>query len=318
MPVASPFMIGLVFSALTLLTWGMLPVVLKLAVDFSDPITLTWLRFLAAFAIVLIWQGIRGKLSIFRTLSAGDWIRLTGAGIFLMVNYVTFTWSMDFLHPGEAQLNFQTAPFFLAIGGLLFLSERVYKRQWLCFAGLALGMLLFFHPMITQQSQSSSSIAGIIIIQVSAAAWSLYAILQKALFKKLSPTNILLAIYALAAVILLPFAEISSLNQYHLNDAIIVAVCCINTLLAYVFFAQAMKYWQTVQVSATIALTPVANFLITELCVSLGWWPELIKSANLDLVSLTGLMIVVAFAILVQILTNNIQKQQLCQSPVKA
>lgn len=303
------FLYGLFFSVITIVFWGMLAIALKLSSGFADPVTLTWLRFLVAGLLLGLWQWKRGKLSEFRSLTRRDYGRLIAAGSFLIVNYTCFAWSLQYLLPGSAQLSFQFAPLFLALGGLFFLKEKVSLLQWLCFLTLGIGMLTFFHPVFGSQ-QADTIWIGFAIIQVSAMAWSIYALLQKSLFSRLSPSNILLAIYIYAAIVMLPFTSPSQFSGISLSDWLVTGFCCLNTLIAYGAFAQALRYWQTVQVSAAIALTPVTAFLLTELCVLLGWWPSLITSSHADGLSLLGMFIVVASAISVQFLSVSIARRK--------
>jgi drug/metabolite transporter (DMT)-like permease len=309
MPTAKQtFLYGLFFSSITVLFWGMLPIALKLSGDFSDPITLTWLRFSVAGIILGLWQWQRGKLGEFKNLRKQDWLRLAAAGTFLIVNYTTFAWSLDFLLPGSAQLSFQIAPLFLALGGLFFLKDTIHWQQWMCFVGIGLGMLVFFHPILGQGNQGSIWV-GFAIVQCSAAAWSMYALLQKSLFQRLAPSNILLAIYVYALIVMLPFASPSTLLSMSSDDVWIAAFCCLNTLIAYGAFAQAMRYWQTVQVSASVALTPVTAFILTESCVALGWWTGIISSSHADFLSLFGMLIVIVSAINVQLISARVQRK---------
>lgn len=307
--VRQTFLYGLLFSSVTVLFWGMLPIALKLSGSFSDPITLTWLRFSVAGVVLGLWQWQAGKLNEFTALSRRDWLRLLAAGTFLIVNYTTFAWSLNFLLPGSAQLSFQVAPLFLALGGLLFLKETLHWQQGLCFIGIGAGMLVFFHPIFEQKSSQGSIWLGFAIVQLSAAAWSMYALLQKSLFKRLSPTNILLAIYVYALIVMLPFSSPSELLNMSSDEVWIAAFCCLNTLIAYGAFAQAMRYWQTVQVSASVALTPVMAFILTEFCVALGWWSDAISSSHADTLSLFGMFIVVASAINVQLISARVQRK---------
>jgi drug/metabolite transporter (DMT)-like permease len=255
-----------------------------------------------------LWQWQRGKLGEFKSLSKNDWLRLFAAGTFLIINYTSFAWSLNFLLPGSAQLSFQIAPLFLALGGLFFLKENINWQQWLCFVGIGLGMLVFFHPIFGQGGQGSIWV-GFAIVQMSAAAWSMYALLQKSLFKHLAPSNILLAIYIYALIVMLPFSSPSELLKMSSDDAWIAAFCCLNTLIAYGAFAQAMRYWQTVQVSASVALTPVMAFILTELCVAFGWWTSSISSSHADLLSLFGMLIVIVSAINVQLISARVQRK---------
>lgn len=314
MPISSrqAFLYGLFFCTVCVLFWSALPIVLKLSGGFSDPATLTWLRFSVAGIILLAWQGWRGKLYEFTKLTKKQWLTLAAAGSLLIINYSFFAWSLDFLHPGVAQLSFQVAPLFLALGGMIFFKEKIRWPQWLCFAVLGLGMVIFFHPVLSGQISGDPSILalGFLIVQTSACAWCFYALLQKSLFKVLSSTNILLGIYMYALVVMLPFTSPSDLLEMNSDQALVAAFCCFNTLIAYGAFAQALNYWQTVQVSASIALTPVIAFIATEACVALGLWQGVIISSHADSLSLFGMALVVGAAISVQFITAALNKRQ--------
>lgn len=306
------FLYGLFFSSVCVLFWSMLPIALKLSGDFSDPVTLTWFRFTGAGLVLLVWQGLRGKLIEFRSLSSRNWLTLCAAGTFLIVNYSCFAWSLDYLHPGVAQLSFQVAPFFLALGGWLFFKEWIHWQQWACFAVLGTGMMLFFHPVLGGSSQTQplqSTLIGFAIVQTGVVSWSVYALLQKSLFSKLSPTNILLGIYLFALVSMLPFIRPSDLLAMDLSDTLVAVFCSLNTLIAYGSFAQAMKYWQTVQVSVCVALTPVIAFILTEACVALGLWGTVITSVQADTLSLIGMTLVVLAAIVVQLIAASLSRR---------
>ncbi|SEQ25148.1 EamA-like transporter family protein [Amphritea atlantica] len=303
------FLYGLFFCCVTLMFWGMLPIALKLSTGFIDPVTFTWLRFTFAGVVMVIWQAKRSKLSEFRNLSATNFIRLMVAGTMLIVNYTFMVWGLSYLHPGAAQLSFQLAPLFLTLGGWWFLKERVFWQHWACFALMATGMLLFFHPAI----ESSTGLTGIgfLIIQVSALGWTAYALLQKSLFRVLSPSNILLSIYLYALVVMLPFSHPASLLELDTQDRWVTLFCCVNTLVAYGSFAQAMRYWQTVQVSACIAMAPVVTFILTELCVSLTLFNGVIFSADADRLSLLGMALVIIAAITVQLISPVLEKRRI-------
>lgn len=301
----SDFQIGLFFISTAVLFWGMLPIALKLSTSFTDAISLTWMRFMFALVFSLIVQASFGRLNQFKNLVWRDWLILTIASVLLVVNYVTFVWGLDYLSPGVAQLNFQTAPFYLAIGGLVFFREKISLIQSFMFASLALGMLIFFHPQLTVTTFDQSIIWGIMLVQLSSFAWCLYALIQKSLHHKLTPANILLFIFGIGVILLYPNSNLQNTQTFDLQAWLIILFCSINTIVAYGCFAQSMKYWPTVQVSAMIALTPIASFACTLLCVYMDWWPKIIVSDPLDSLSVTGIVIVVLSAAGVQLMSKK-------------
>ena len=295
--------LGLIFISVAVLFWGMLPIALKLSGAFIDPVTLTWFRFLVALLVSILIQWSAGSLKQFAALDAKVWLRLVLAGMFLMLNYVSFVYSLDYLAPGAAQLNFQTSPFFLAFGGVLFFKERLNAVQLSCFATLALGMLMFFHPNLNYSATNNHQIwIGVMIIQFSALSWTSYALLQKSLLNRLSPANVLLVIYALGIFVMAPFSDFSQFADMDSFEWQIALFCAANTLIAYGCFGQSMKYWPTAQVSAMLALTPVFSFSATAIVVAMGWWPEVFHADELDSLSLLGIGVIIVSVMVVQLL----------------
>lgn len=295
--------LGLIFISVAIVFWGMLPIALKLSGAFIDPVTLTWFRFLVALVVSILIQWSAGSLKQFAALDAKVWLRLVLAGIFLMLNYVSFVYSLDYLAPGAAQLNFQTSPFFLAFGGVLFFKERLNAVQLSCFATLALGMLMFFHPYLDLSGANNHQVwIGVMIIQFSALSWTSYALLQKSLLNRLSPANVLLVIYGLGIFVMAPFSDFSQFASMDSFEWQIALFCAANTLIAYGCFGQSMKYWPTAQVSAMLALTPVFSFSATALVVSIGWWPEVFHADELDGLSLLGIGVIIVSVMVVQLL----------------
>lgn len=295
--------LGLLFISVAIVFWGMLPIALKLSGAFIDPVTLTWFRFLVALVVSIVIQWSAGSLKQFAALDAKVWLRLVLAGVFLMLNYVSFVYSLDYLAPGAAQLNFQTSPFFLAFGGVLFFKERLNAVQLSCFATLALGMLMFFHPYLDLSGANNHQVwIGVMIIQFSALSWTSYALLQKSLLNRLSPANVLLVIYGLGIFVMAPFSDFSQFASMDSFEWQIALFCAANTLIAYGCFGQSMKYWPTAQVSAMLALTPVFSFSATALVVSIGWWPDVFHADELDGLSLLGIGVIIVSVMVVQLL----------------
>ncbi len=298
---ASDFKLGLIFISTAVLFWGLLPIALKLSADFIDPITLTWFRFLVALVISFGFQCYSGSIRQFAQLDRVSILKLVLAALFLMLNYISFVYCLEYLSPGASQLNFQTAPFFLAFGGALFFNEKLSPFKLSCFASLALGILLFFHPNLTSNGQDSSVWLGVLIVQFSALSWTCYALLQKSMISRLSPANILMFIYGVGICLMAPLSDFSALGQLDINQWWIVLFCALNTLVAYGCFGQSMKYWPTAEVSAMIALTPVLSFSLTALVVKWQFWPGVFSADNLDLLSISGIVLIIASVMVLQL-----------------
>ncbi|WP_025821357.1 DMT family transporter [Shewanella marina] len=295
--------LGLFFISVAVIFWGILPIALKLSGGFIDAITLTWFRFAVALVVSFFIQLAFGQLHQFKQLTRQAWLKLGLAGVVLISNYVSFVIALKYLAPGTAQLNFQTAPFFLAFGGMLFFKEKLSAFQLTCFATLALGMLLFFHPYLHFSREGGSSILiGVMIIQFSAMSWASYALLQKSLLTQLSPNNVLLFIYAFGIVAMAPFSHFEHFTHMNSGDWSIAIFCAINTLVAYGCFGQAMRYWPTAQVSAMVPLTPLFSFALTAWVSSMGWWSDIIHHNSIDALSMFGIALIISSVMLMQLL----------------
>ena len=313
------FRLGLFFVSTAVIFWSIAPIALKLSASFIDPVTLTWFRFLIAMIVSFFIQYYSGKLSEFKKLNKADWSKLVLAALFSIGNYISFVYCLDYLTPGQAQLNFQTAPFFMAIGGVLFFKEKVNAVQIMCFSTLALGMMLFFHPYIDFSQTSNNDIwLGVLIVQFSALTLSSYALVQKSLVQRLSSNNILLFVYGFGTLAMVPFSQWQSFTHMQSNDWIIALFCAAITLVAFGCFAQSMKYWPTSQVGPMVALTPILSITSTAIVASLGWWPEIIKADELDLLTILGMILVVISVFGIQLLPVLLEKRRSKYNVIKS
>ncbi|PST93502.1 EamA/RhaT family transporter [Photobacterium sp. NCIMB 13483] len=303
--------LGLLYSSITLLFWGILPIALKLSEKFIDATSLSWFRFFIAFIVIFILQLTSNSLQQFRKITLKEIIKLLFAGIFLTLNYVTFVLTLKYLSPGEAQLNFQVAPFFLAFGSLLFFKERLTAIQLSCLFTLAVGIILFFHPNLSGHINTGSKVLiGVGIIEFSALSWACYTLLQKSLMAKLSTSNVLLCVFGVGMVLLTPLTDFTRLSTLSGFDWSIALFCALNTLIAYSALAKALVFWPAAQVSAVVAVAPVISFMSSAFVVTMGWWPNIIKAHSLSSLSILGIIVIVGSVATMQLLPHLLKKSK--------
>ncbi|MEC6822758.1 DMT family transporter [Photobacterium piscicola] len=303
--------LGLLYSSITLLFWGILPIALKLSEKFIDATSLSWFRFFIAFIVIFILQLTSNSLQQFRKITLKEVIKLLFAGVFLTLNYVTFVLTLKYLSPGEAQLNFQVAPFFLAFGSLLFFKERLTSIQLSCLFTLAVGIILFFHPNISGHINTNSKVLiGVGIIEFSAMSWACYTLLQKSLMAKLSTSNVLLCVFGVGMVLLTPLTDFTRLSTLTGFDWAIALFCALNTLIAYSALAKALVFWPAAQVSAVVAVAPVISFMSSAFVVTMGWWPNIIKAHSLSSLSILGIIVIVGSVATMQLLPHLLKKSK--------
>ncbi|KFZ36805.1 hypothetical protein HR45_14405 [Shewanella mangrovi] len=303
---------GLLFIAAAVIFWGIMPVALKLTVGFVDAVNLTWFRFGAAGLMLVVFQALAGGLASFKQVTLKQWGWLALAGIMLLANYLSFMLALKYLAPGTAQLNFQTSGVFLAIGGFLVFGERLSRFQISCFMALAVGMLMFFNPYLRFDGAADGGdvLLGVLLIQLSVLCWCVSVLLQRQLAGVLSPTNILLVIYVLGAIVLLPSCDFTVWQPLDSEAWTIVIASAIATLLAYACFAQGMKSLPAGQVGAMLALTPIISFISTDILVYAGWWRDILHVDALNWLSKLGIGVIVLAVMSVQLKPKTRQRMK--------
>jgi drug/metabolite transporter (DMT)-like permease len=283
---------GFFLSLTAALLWGMLPVALKELLAGMDASTIVWYRFLVAGTVLLIWLGVRGQFpNLAKVNSRIRWF-LVIAAIGLSSNYYLFSFSLNFINGETSEAVIQLTTLFLIIGGVLIYKESFVGIQKVGTALIVLGLLLFFNDRLSNfVNTNNSETIGVLIVVVAAITWTVSALLQKHLLLKFSSVQILFLIYIFSTFALMPFITPTSLFQLSALQLGLLLFCCINTLVAYGCFAEALNCWDASKVSATLALAPL--FTISSLKVVVLFFPNYEYSDRLGWLSILGAFLLV-------------------------
>lgn len=285
--------LGLVFASITAVSWGFLPIALKAMLDYMDPYTITWYRFVAAALIAggALW--ITGGLPrLGRLDTRSRWI-LAVAVAGLVGNYVLYLLGLAYASPGSAQVLVQLAPMFLLLGGLIVFRESFNVLQWLGLVILLSGLGLFFHDRLSELADLDTELGkGVALISLAALVWAFYAIAQKLLHGSMTPQGVLLVIYVSASITLLPTSAPASIQTLSAWGFTLLVFCSLNTLVAYGAFAEALKHWEATRTSAVLAVTPLLTMLFGALIAALP--TGYVNQDSVDALSLAGAVMVVA------------------------
>ncbi|TNE61911.1 MAG: DMT family transporter [Alphaproteobacteria bacterium] len=303
------FVRGLVLISTTVLFWGMLSIALVFALQTQDGVTITWFRFVVAAIACLAFQAARGKLGEYRSLTGRDWGILLIAGVLLIADYVGYILALNYISPAANQIFAQATPFFMAMGGIIFFRERLSGLQMLCFAGLIVGLLMFFNSALVEMTSEAADLAvrdkfiiGAVIAIVASFLWACYAMLQKLLASRISSTNIFLFIYLLAIVVLLPLSDLESFTRVSAGGWGILLFCALNTLVAYGSFGESLKYWPATHISSVVAATPLVTIFCSYFAHRL--WPDDIAFPTVNTLGWAG----VALTLVCMVLFNMRRK----------
>jgi len=288
--------LGLALASLTAVMWGVLPIVLKSLLQVMDAYTITWCRFLAAAVVLGLYLVSRNRIPPIHRSRGNVWAFLAIAVFGLVGNYVLYLLGLDYVNPETSQMVIQLAPMFLLLGSLAFFHEPFQRIQWLGLAILLGGLALFFNDHLGDfRSHSGAYFVGVLITIIAAVVWAAYALAQKRLLKSFDSEQILWILYACAVGLLLPTARLDQLGQINAAQWGLLLFACLNTLVAYGAFAEALAHWEASRVSAVLAVTP----LVTLVSVRLGhrWFPTSLHPQDLNSLSLVGAFFVVVGSI---------------------
>ncbi len=289
---------GLLLALTTALLWGILPIKLKEVLQVMDPITVTWYRLLVAGSILFIWLGAKRRLPNFAPLGRRG-LGLLGLAIGgLVSNYVLYLIGLNLLTPGTTQLVIQMAPILFLLASLLVFRESFSLGQGIGMCVLLLGFGLFFNQRLDELLTSLTSYTtGVLIVLAAAFVWVFYGLAQKQLLTQWSSPQIMLVIYLACALILTPWAHPLQVLQLSPLQAWLLLACCLNTLVAYGAFAEALAHWEASRVSATLAVTPLVTFASVALAATL--WPEHVLPEQINALGYGGALLVVLGSALV-------------------
>lgn len=285
-------LLGFVLSLIAALMWGILPIALKELLAGMDAGTIVWYRFCVAGVALGLWLALTGRLPTPSSLSRSTLTLLFIATLGLCGNYLLFSYSLNYVNAETTEAVIQLTTLFLILGGVIVYGEPFVRVQKIGTGLIVLGLILFFNERFAgMMSLDNGETVGVVIVVFAAITWTVYALLQKRLLAQLSSVQILMCIYVLSTLLILPFVSpdtLLSLNGWHL---LLLAFCCLNTIVAYGCFAEALNCWEASKVSATLALAPL--FTIAGLKIIVAFNPAYAFSDRLTLLSLVGAAVLV-------------------------
>jgi drug/metabolite transporter (DMT)-like permease len=289
--------LGFSLALLTAVLWGVLPIALKLLLETMDAYTVTWYRFVAAAALLGAFLGYRQKLPSISQLKQANILVLAVAIFGLSGNYILYMVGLDHISPETAQMVIQLAPMFLLLGGLIHFKETFRRIQWVGLIVLVGGLLLYFNDRLADLANSNGTYYfGVLIIMVAAFLWASYALAQKQLLLAFRSDQVLLIIYFAAAIIIYPAVTVSQLGELSQLQWFLLIFSCLNTLVAYGCFAEALAHWEASRVSAVLAITPLIT--LVSIWLFARKFPDIMVSEQLNHLSIIGASLVVVGSML--------------------
>ncbi|WP_372626199.1 DMT family transporter [Arsukibacterium sp.] len=286
-------LIGLSLALTTAILWGILPIALKMVLDVLTANTITAIRFLAAAVIVGIWLAVRGKLPALKLLANRKVAGLMLIAVVgLLSNYIMYLSGLNYLSAETGQVVIQLAPFLMMLGGILIFKEKLLMWQKIGAGTLLAGLVLFFNERLVQLVlQASSETLGVVLVIAAGITWAAYALAQKQLLVNYSSKQIMYLLYVAGTICFIPVSDFAPLFLMNYLHWVLLIFCCLNTVVAYGAFAEALHHWEASKVSAVLAVTPLFTILFANIT---GWlFPDFVQAQQLNLWSWLGALMVV-------------------------
>lgn len=284
---------GFMLALTTAVLWGMLPIALKVVLADLTANSITWVRFVVAALFVTVVLVKKQQLPAWRGHTTKTNVLLLVAIAGLLSNYILYLMGLHLLTAETAQVVIQLAPFLMMLGGVWLFKEQLLLWQKLGAVLLVVGLLLFFNErFLTLIQHASSDSVGVLLVIVAAVTWAAYALAQKQLLVVFNSQQIMWFIYLCGALCFLPLIDLQPLPQLSTLQWGMLGFCCVNTIIAYGAFAEALEHWEASKVSAVLAITPLLTIFFSHLA---HWvWPEFPTPQQLNGWSMAGALLVVA------------------------
>lgn len=208
-PASSDRLSGLARIALTGIVWGTIPLALR-AAD-GDPTVKVFYRVFFAALVAGAWLLVSGRWREFSTLGREKVRQVALQGLLLTVNWLLFLSAFEFAEVATVELLGYTGPVFVALLTPLVTRER-FDRRIIVPLVLSLGgiaVILLRHGLSFGTGRQAF---GAALAACSALTYAALLLRSKKLLVGISTGTLMLAQYAVAAMVLLPLVVYAYAN----------------------------------------------------------------------------------------------------------
>lgn len=289
-------LLGFSLALIAAMTWGTLPIAAQQVLKVVDAQTLVWFRFVVASIGLLLILGLAKRLPKLTACTRKDFALILLGVVGLSANFFLFAEALHYVSPTTNQVLWQLAPFtMILLGGVLF-KEKFGFFQKLGFSLLMIGLIAFFNNKFTEILHLNAYALGVLLSAGASLVWVAYGIAQKLLLAKFNSQQVLFIIYIGCSILMLPFAtpvQLGELEGGFLWGCFI--YCCLNTLIGYGSYGEALNHWDTSKVSIVTTMLPIFTMLFSTL--SHYFYPHIFAKPDMNGISYVGAFIVVCGAI---------------------
>lgn len=255
---AVAMMIGLTLS------WGLNGVAAKLSNTGYSPVFLTLVRAAVGGVLVFAWCWWRG-IRLFER-DGTLWIGLL-AGLLFAIEFLLIFTGLDYTSAARSTLLVNTMPFWMLVGGHLFLGEHITGRK---VVGLLLafgGLVLIFSDKLTQPGPDA--LLGDLMSLGAGLAWAAtYVLIKGSRLASASAEKLLLyqlAVASVTAAVILPFSEPAIRDANAVATGALVFQAVYVVAVTYVMWFWLVRHYPASGLASFTFLTPAFGVLFAGL-----------------------------------------------------
>ncbi|TCJ96118.1 EamA domain-containing membrane protein RarD [Volucribacter psittacicida] len=282
---------GFLFTLIAVTMWASFPIAVQQVLTDMDPQTIAWYRFAVATFVIFILLIKNNKLPHLGQLKGKTLLFLLIATLGLGLNFFFYHLALRYIPPVTSQILSPLSSFMMLLAGVVLFKERLSFYQKIGLLCLVIGLAIFFNDKLENFLTFDLYFQGILLAICASALWVTYAISQKLLQHKLEAQQTLLIIYLGCTLFFTPVAEIGQIKALNNAQLGYLFFCCINTLLAYGCYAEALNRWEVSKVSALITQIPVFTILFAN--GLFYFFPEHFTDQQVNALSYVGAAIVI-------------------------
>lgn len=289
-------LLGFIFALTTAMAWGSLPIALQQVLNAMSMQTIVWFRFVVAAGALAIFLGLAKKLPKLSDLNRYFFGLVILGIIGLSGNFSLFNTSLKFIEPSVAQIFIHFSSFAMLFCGIVIFKEKLGLHQKIGLVILIIGLILFFNERAEQLFAINIYSIGVFLSLSASLIWVTYGLAQKLLLRRFNSQQILLMIYTGCALVFTPFVEVEQVQNLNTFTLVCFIYCCLNTLIGYGSYAEALNRWDVAKVSVVITLVPLFTILFAHLLHFI--YPQHFTAPELNTLSYIGAFIVVLGAMI--------------------
>ena len=236
--------------------WGLSFIFSKAALSEGMPVmTLAFVRYLMTAAMMLpMCLKKEGSIRL------GKWAPLAFATTLLGITvYFFFEYSgLQRTTASAASLILALVPMLTLLYRVIFLRERITSLRWLA---VALSLIGAYFVIVTDNGEGSGTLVGNLLMVCACLCWTGYILATPRLMESNSSLRVSTWQAVAAVITLAPFALMERSEWVPISTTAwlcIIALAAICSALCYVLYNEAIKTVDTLSVSLTINLNPVA------------------------------------------------------------